>query len=735
MAAAGRVRRERPPGRGLLALAGCVLTLPALALTHNPVVAAASTAQPKPVLAWGTNIVGEDGNGGSGNQYGCCGNGWAYNDYPVQTAGIAGAVAVSAGVDSSAAIVPGYASDGTADPARNTVWTWGDDYYGQLGARPDVCLIPAVGYGNGVVPYGIGGYQHEPCAKQPVEVRGPGGVGTLTGIVAIAAGGTHVLALREDGTVWGWGDDGAEELGATPPSSPNPACPTAIDYLGGTHRDASCVPYPVRVAGLSGVTAIAANQWYSAAIAHHGGSGPDDTVWVWGDNRKGELGQGWDCSQGPWCGSPTPTAVPGLSGVVAVSAGSADDIMAIVRGQAADGSDNQLWTWGGENEFGESGVNIDGVVQDPSQGFAVPIDRPERVLDASGTGYFTGAVAVSTNGDSTVALKYDPALGTTTVWNWGDGTPAASGTPSGPLVGENYIWTTPRQVRGANGNGFLTGATSVAMAGGSAYALLSDGSVWSWGDASWGELAWPSSELRPDGQPFSTFPVQARGVAGATAIAAGWAHVVALAASPPAAPVEPKQQDSATPPPLPFEQLSTTAAPIQPPQAPATVPVVNPGVAASTVNPPQPPAPGGNVSGQPGSLPVHAASPAHAPTAQTHGTVASSQLVAGTAGVPGSPGALAPSVGHRPTANDQLAMLRHDDAAEAAWAAGLAGVAVGAAVVCLVAMARSRRPPAARPARAWAGAGRADLNPRHGPNCGWHGRLSCVRCAACQSSA
>lgn len=644
------------------------------------------------MLAWGTNFLGEAGNGGSGDQVAFA-NGFSYNDYPVQASGLSNVIAISAGAFSSAAIVRGYALDGTPDPALNTVWTWGDAEDGQLGARPtDGCNDQLA---------------ITPCAKGPLQVHGPDGTGFLMGIVAIAEGGDHVLALRDDGTVWAWGDDSAGQLGMPPPSSRISGCPTTIAVAPGevSRADPGCVPYPVQVPRLSGVTAIAASEAYSVAIVHQGGSGPDDTVWVWGDNTVGQLGQGQDCNQGPsepgaLCSSANPKPVPTMQGVAAIAAGNNGQTMAIIRGQSPDGSDNQLWTWGGVNQWGESGINVNGAVTD-AKGLPTPIDSPTRVLDASGTGYFAGAVSVATGFYDTVALKLDPVQHTTTVWDWGEFTAAASGVPPGA----RNDWQTPHEVRGPGGTGFLTGGVAVATSHDSSYMLKSDGTVWGWGDDEYGELA----VVRPT-TAFSNiayqFPVQARGVSGATAISGGWEHVLALGNLPPPPPPVVKQQPSTTPPVLPFEQLPGSVAPGQPPQPPATVPVVNPGVAPSTVNPPpQQPAPV-SVSSQPISTPVQAVSAAQAPAAQVQAPISSpvqgSQLVAGTAAVPGSPAALAPSVGDRQSATDQLAMLRHDDAQDTAWAVGIAGAAAAALIVCVVAMAHSRRPPSIRSAPAWA---------------------------------
>ena len=88
----------------------------------------------------------------------------------------------------------------------------------------------------------------------------------LSGVVAIAAGGDHTVALKSDGTVVAWGRN---------------------DY-GQTY-----VP-----AGLSGVVAIAAGYDHTAALKS------DGTVVAWGRSREGQ------------------TTVPtGLSGVVAIAAG------------------------------------------------------------------------------------------------------------------------------------------------------------------------------------------------------------------------------------------------------------------------------------------------------------------------------------------------------------------------------------------------------------------------------
>ncbi len=68
-------------------------------------------------------------------------------------------------------------------------WAWGNDFYGQLGD------------GTATARFG------------PVQVKGEGGIGNLTGVSSVAAGEGHSLALKGDGTVWAWGGNGYGQLG------------------------------------------------------------------------------------------------------------------------------------------------------------------------------------------------------------------------------------------------------------------------------------------------------------------------------------------------------------------------------------------------------------------------------------------------------------------------------------------------------------------------------------------
>ena len=112
---------------------------------------------------------------------------------------------------------------------------------------------------------------------------------------AIAAGGRHSLALVANGTVLAWGADGAGQLGD-----------------GSVTASAEA---PEAVSGLTGVAQVAAGGDHSMALLNTG------TVETWGENRRGELGEG--SSGEP---SDVPVTVTGLGEVHGIAAGAMHDL-------------------------------------------------------------------------------------------------------------------------------------------------------------------------------------------------------------------------------------------------------------------------------------------------------------------------------------------------------------------------------------------------------------------------
>jgi YD repeat-containing protein len=85
-------------------------------------------------------------------------------------------------------------------------------------------------------------------------------------------------------------------------------------------------PTPTQVTGLSGVTAVSAGGNHTVALKN------DGTVWTWGYNGSGQLGNGTSTNSG------TAAMIADLAGVIAISAGG-DHTLALK-------SDGTVWTWG-----------------------------------------------------------------------------------------------------------------------------------------------------------------------------------------------------------------------------------------------------------------------------------------------------------------------------------------------------------------------------------------------------
>jgi len=175
----------------------------------------------------------------------------------------------------------------------------------------------------------------------------------------LSAGEQYSLALKSDGTVWAWGSNRSGQLG---------------DGTGGNLYDYKAEP--VQVSGLSGAVAVSAGSRHSLAVKE------DGTVWAWGYNGSGQLGDGTTDQRF------TPVQVSGLSGILAVSAGNSHSL--------AVKQDGTVWAWG---------ANWSGLLGDGTN-----TDRytPVRVSGSS------DAVAVSAGGDHSLGLRGDG-----TVWAWG----------------------------------------------------------------------------------------------------------------------------------------------------------------------------------------------------------------------------------------------------------------------------------------------------------------------------
>jgi alpha-tubulin suppressor-like RCC1 family protein len=237
---------------------------------------------------------------------------------------------------------------------------------------------------------------------------------------------------------------------------------------------------PAQVPGLTGFVDIGAGECFTVALKS------DGTVWSWGLNDKGQLGDGTHTDR--W----VPTQVPGLTGVVAISGGY-QHVLALK-------SDGTVWTWGS---------NACGWFQ-PDPPFVrgqLGNSVPTTVLDSPFPNQIIGlnnVVAVAAGAVHSIVLKADG-----TVWTWGFNTAGELGIG---IVSGNRD---PIQVQGVSGVVAISGVGQMTVM------LKSNGTVWSCGDNYGGQQGDGTTTNRYIAGPVNN-------LSGVVAIASSWEHVVAL---------------------------------------------------------------------------------------------------------------------------------------------------------------------------------------------------------------
>ena len=244
--------------------------------------------------------------------------------------------------------------------------SWGSDSVGQLGD-------------------GRSGIIEDPIQRIPVV---PLGAYDQTWC-NISAGFSHTAAVKSNGTAWTWGYGQFGQLGNG--CTANRSSPGTTSGGGNTWCQ------------------ISAGFWMTAAIK------TDGTVWTWGINDSGQLGDGTVANRS------SPVALTGANTCWRQISAGAGHTAAIKY----DGTDWTAWTWG-SNNCGQLG-----------DGTTVNRSSPDT-LAGGGTTW----CQISASNGHTAAIKTDG-----TAWTWGTGTSGQLGdgtvaNRSSPvaLAGANSCW-------------------------------------------------------------------------------------------------------------------------------------------------------------------------------------------------------------------------------------------------------------------------------------------------------
>jgi alpha-tubulin suppressor-like RCC1 family protein len=225
---------------------------------------------------------------------------------------------------------------------------------------------------------------------------------------------------------------------------------------------------PVQTHNLTDVISIAAGSHHSLALKS------DGTVWAWGNNNYGRLGDNTTTERH------TPVQTHNLTDVISIAAGNQHSM--------ALQSDGTVWAWG-NNEFGQLGDNTTTNRSTPVQ-----------------TENLTDVISIAAGLYHSLALQSDGAI-----WAWGNNY-------NGEL-GDNT--TTERHIPVQTLN--LTEVISIAAGVIHSLALKTDGTVWAWGSNEYAQLG--NGIFDTDPHPL---PAQTLNLTNVIAIAAGGYHSLAL---------------------------------------------------------------------------------------------------------------------------------------------------------------------------------------------------------------
>lgn len=266
-----------------------------------------------------------------------------------------------------------------------TLWSWGDNLHGRLGTGSD----------------------RPGSSNTPLQIA--------AGVKSVSASGfRHCMLVKTDGSLWGWGDNGHGELG-----------------IGTTANQLQ----PVKV--MNDVAMVSAGSYHTAAVK------TDGSLWVWGYNQYGSVGNGTTEN--------VLSPVKIMDNIIMVSAGDKSTF-------AVDKNGN-LYAWGMDNA---------GKLGNGHRGTQKGVDG--NIIQTAPIKIMSDVVYVSAGVNHTAAIKKDGSL-----WTWGNNNDGQLG--NGVEDKSSYV---PVKV--------LDNVASVQCSDNNTLAVKKDGSLWMWGKNDYGQL-------------------------------------------------------------------------------------------------------------------------------------------------------------------------------------------------------------------------------------------------------
>ena len=277
----------------------------------------------------------------------------------------------------------------------NEAWTWGENTYGELGQ-------------NNRTNY-----------SSPKQIPG-------TNWARVGVRGNQVAGVKSDGTLWTWGRNDSGMLG---------------------HNDTNHRSSPVQLPGTTW-----SSDWgkiTGTSYAMMGAVKTDGSMWTWGNNAKGQLGQNNTTTYS------SPKQIPGTTWNI---------ISSSYEGCYGIKTDGTLWSWGRNSNSTNSGV----LGHNNRTNYSSPKQVP-------GT---TWATLSAANG-LVHSTKTDGTL-----WTWGSNSYGALGLNNSTT---NVLYSSPVQVgtdttwSGSSNKVVNNDSRSVGV-------IKTDGTLWTWGRNEYGQL-------------------------------------------------------------------------------------------------------------------------------------------------------------------------------------------------------------------------------------------------------